>query len=457
MLDFFMGLYQSVLDQTASMPQAQAALVTTSSLFAAGVIGFLLIKLPRAIANFFRGQCMTSLMFNTSGSTWGDYNQMQYTAFLKWFSKNSWFNWSRIITLDGESRNEFGAVGPGVGTHIFMFKRRFFFFRIIEKDSQGTHLSKYSISISVIGRSKQPLYDLMDAFMDQTDPANYITMFDANKTDWTWVTRTEKRRAGTMIIQKNVQEELFEPLKEFVVSREWYLERGLDYKFCALLYGPPGTGKSSIAREVANILGRNLYKMSPDGDISYTSLFQGAKGGVVLIEDIDAYGIARKRTSAVTDVEAGIAIPTNKTSTGSTLTPINQDDGEDKADSLGDALSEFLGGSLSDLLNGLQGVIPLDDVIVLITTNHPEKLDPALIRDSRVDRRIPVDYFSHEDIVKYIKLMYKTDYQGPMLPSLPVATVSKHFLDNRHSVDSFIEVLLSLKEDNVFQLTMIGE
>ena len=456
MIEWVMGLYQSVLNQTASMPQAQAALVTTSSIFMAGVVAFLLIKLPKAIAAFFRGQCMTSLTFNTSGSTWGDYNQMQYTAFLKWFSKNSWFNWSRIITLDGESRNEFGAVGPGVGTHIFIFKRRFFFFRITEKDSQGTHLSKYNISISVIGRSKQPLYELMDAFMDQADPANYITMFDANKTDWTWVTRTEKRRAGTMVIQKNVQEELFEPLKEFVKSREWYMERGLDYKFCALLYGPPGTGKSSVAREVANMLGRNLYKMSPDGDISYTSLFQGAKGGVVLIEDIDAFGIARKRTSAITNVEAGIAIPTTKTSSGSALTSLSVPE-DDKEDTLGDAMAEFLGGSLSELLNGLQGVIPLDDVIVLITTNHPEKLDPALIRDGRVDRRILVDYFNHEDIVNYIKLMYKTDYQGPTLPSLPVATVSKHFLDNKWSVDNFTEALLSLKEDNVFLMTANGE
>lgn len=443
MLEWVMGFYQSVLEQTAHMPQAQSALVTITSVSIAGGIGFVLFKLPKAFGNFFRGQCMTSLTFNTSGSTWGDYNQMQYTAFLKWFSKNAWFNWSRVITLDGESRNDFGAVGPGVGTHMFIFKKHFFFFRIIEKDSQGTHLSKYCISISVIGRSKRPLYDLMESFMDQTDPANYITIFNAQKTEWVWITRMEKRPSGTMVIQKNVQEELFGPLKEFVDAREWYLERGLDYKFCALLYGPPGTGKSSIAREVANVLGRNLYKMSPDGDISYTSLLQGAKGGVVLIEDIDAFGIARKRTSADTDVEAGIAIPTTKSSDN---TSVIAETGTDKNGSLSDALSEYLGGSLSELLNGLQGVIPLDDVIILITTNHPEKLDPALIRDGRVDRRILVDYFDHEDIVKYIKLMYNSDYDGEKLPSLPVATISRHFLDNKRSVDNFTKTLLSIKE-----------
>ena len=92
MIEWVMGLYQSVLNQTAHMPQAQAALVTISSVSIAGLIGFLLIKLPRTIVNFFRKQCMSTLVFNTAGSSYTDYNQMQYIAFLRWFSKNAWFN-----------------------------------------------------------------------------------------------------------------------------------------------------------------------------------------------------------------------------------------------------------------------------------------------------------------------------------------------------------------------------
>lgn len=452
MIEWMMGLYQSVLDQTSHMPQAQAALVTTSSIFMAGVIGFFLIKLPKTLANFFRSQCLTSLVFNTSGSTWGDYNQMQYTAFLKWFAKNSWFNWSRVITLDGESRNESGAVGPGVGSHIFFFKRRFFFFRISEKDSQGTHLSKFNISISVIGRSKKPIFDLMDSFMEKSDPDRYITMFDSNANEWNWVTRSEKRKEGSLIIQDNVREELLDPLLEFIKSRQWYIDRGLDYKFCALLYGPPGTGKSSLAREVANLLNRNLYRLTPSGGVNFTSLFHRAKGGVVLIEDIDAYSIARKRTNAVTDVKSGVAIPVAKKKED--MTPSSADSGA----GFGDALSEFVGGSLSDLLNGLQGVIPLDDVIVLINTNHPEKLDPALIRDSRVDVRVLVDYFSHIDIVRYIEVMYGEKYIGEEFPRLPIATISSEFMKNKWSYPNFVKALLDKKtEDSVFQLIASGE
>lgn len=452
MFEWFMGLYQAILDNTKSFPQAQAALITTSSIFAAGAVGFLLIRLPKTIASFFKSQCMTSLNFNTSGTNWSDYNQMQYTAFLKWFAKNNWFNWSRVITLDGEARVDTGAVGPGVGTHMFFYNRRFFFFTITEKDSQGTSLSKYHISISVIGRSKVPIYALMDAFMEKGDPSKYITHFEAKDSEWNWVTRSEKRKEGTLVIQDNIQKELILPLQEFVKNKEWYYERGLDYKFCALLYGPPGTGKSSLARAIAHVLNRNLYKLSPDGGISYSTILQGAKGGIVLIEDIDAYGIARKRTGAETDVKSGVAVPVLKTKENKL-----QEKGTPQ-DNVGDAIAEFIGGSLSDLLNGLQGVIPLDDVIVLITTNHPEKLDPALIRDSRVDVRILVDYFSHKDIVKYIKIMYKEDYVGETFPPLPAATISKKFLENKYSLQGFVESVLAYKhEDNIFQLTANGE
>lgn len=446
MIEWVMGLYQSVLDQTAHMPQAQAALVTISSVSVVGLFGFLLVKLPRAIANFFRDQCMTSLIFNTAGSTYTDYNQMQYLAFLKWFSKNSWFNWSRVISFDGEASNtRKGATGPGVGTHFFMFRRRFFFFTIREMDSQGTSYSKYKISISVIGRNKKHLYDLMNEFMLKDDSENTITVFESGKQDWNWVTTLERRGIENYILSEKIKRELIKPLIEFQNNKDWYIKRGLDYKFTALLYGPPGTGKSSLARLIASLLNRNLYLLSMGAADNYLRLFQGAKGGVVLMEDIDAFGITRKRTGQTTDVEEGVVVTSE------------EETSDQKDDLMSSAISEFMTGSLSELLNALQGVLPLDDLIVLMTTNHPEKLDPALIRDGRVDVRIEIGYLNHEDIACYHKLVYEQDYVGPDFPSLPAATVHKAFLMNKFSPEGFTVDLLDKKGDNVFQLTSNGE
>ena len=44
--------------------------------------------------------------------------------------------------------------------------------------------------------------------------------------------------------------------------------------------------------------------------------------------------------------------------------------------------------NLSGLLNVLDGVVDTPERILIMTTNHPERLDPALIRPGRIDKKI---------------------------------------------------------------------
>jgi mitochondrial chaperone BCS1 len=48
--------------------------------------------------------------------------------------------------------------------------------------------------------------------------------------------------------------------------------------------------------------------------------------------------------------------------------------------------------TLSGFLNALDGVVASEERIIFMTTNHPEKLDPALIRPGRVDMK---EYLGH--------------------------------------------------------------
>ena len=50
--------------------------------------------------------------------------------------------------------------------------------------------------------------------------------------------------------------------------------------------------------------------------------------------------------------------------------------------------------NLSGLLNVLDGVIDCPGRIIIMTTNHPEKLDPALIRPGRVNKKLYLNYMS---------------------------------------------------------------
>ena len=47
---------------------------------------------------------------------------------------------------------------------------------------------------------------------------------------------------------------------------------------------------------------------------------------------------------------------------------------------------------LAGLLNVLDGVVDSPGRVVVMTTNHPEKLDPALIRPGRINKRMLLGY-----------------------------------------------------------------
>ncbi|KAJ3200933.1 mitochondrial chaperone [Entophlyctis luteolus] len=57
--------------------------------------------------------------------------------------------------------------------------------------------------------------------------------------------------------------------------------------------------------------------------------------------------------------------------------------------------SLFSGFTLSMLLNCLDGHMMEENVIVIMTTNHPEVLDPALIRPGRIDLHLSLGYCTH--------------------------------------------------------------
>src|SRR4029079_9987839 len=53
--------------------------------------------------------------------------------------------------------------------------------------------------------------------------------------------------------------------------------------------------------------------------------------------------------------------------------------------------------SLSALLNVLDGVFSRDGRILIMTTNHPDNVDPALLRTGRADMRETIGPLDYED------------------------------------------------------------
>ena len=68
--------------------------------------------------------------------------------------------------------------------------------------------------------------------------------------------------------------------------------------------------------------------------------------------------------------------------------------------------------NLSGLLNVLDGVVDTPERIVVMTTNHPEILDPALIRPGRIDQKLLLGYMKWPHVVAMIQHYFQLGDEG---------------------------------------------
>jgi len=87
--------------------------------------------------------------------------------------------------------------------------------------------------------------------------------------------------------------------------------------------------------------------------------------------------------------------------------------------------------NLSGLLNVLDGVVDTPERIVIMTTNHPEILDPALIRPGRIDQKLLLGYMKWPNVVDMINHYFQLKEDGEQgLSEELVARVRKAILGN---------------------------
>merc|ERR1719487_16470 len=68
--------------------------------------------------------------------------------------------------------------------------------------------------------------------------------------------------------------------------------------------------------------------------------------------------------------------------------------------------------NLSGLLNVLDGVVDTPERIVVMTTNHPEFLDPALIRPGRIDQKLFLGHMKAHNVIRMIEHYFQLGLDG---------------------------------------------
>ncbi|KAA0041552.1 hypothetical protein IC582_007342 [Cucumis melo] len=184
----------------------------------------------------------------------------------------------------------------------------------------------------------------------------------------------------TIAMNPETKKALIDDLNTFIERKEYYKRVGRAWKRGYLLYGPPGTGKSSLVAAVANYLKFDIYDMDLrevqcNSDLRRLLIGTGNRS-ILVIEDIDCSIELQDRSS----------------------------DSENQTKSTEDEKI-----TLSGLLNFIDGLWSScgDERIVILTTNHMDRLDPALLRPGRMDMHLPMSYcdFSGFKILAYNYLL----------------------------------------------------
>ncbi|KAI1827288.1 BCS1 N terminal-domain-containing protein [Xylaria intraflava] len=281
---------------------------------------------------------------------------------------------------------------PSFGSHYFWYRGRLLLFRRTANREQTSFKGvseREEISISCFGRNpwilKELLLEAREQYLlrDQQKTQIYRGATRAMSSEATWQRCMSRasRPFSTVILAEKMKKDLIDDVSDYLnpATQRWYANRGIPYRRGYLLHGPPGTGKSSLSLALAGFFKMRIYIVSLSSvnatEETLGSLFADLpRRCVVLLEDIDTAGLTHTReengssnqtSSKNTDDEEG-----DQSTPETTKTHTNENN---------------FRLSLSGLLNILDGVASQEGRILIMTTNHVEKLDKALIRPGRVD------------------------------------------------------------------------
>lgn len=163
-----------------------------------------------------------------------------------------------------------------------------------------------------------------------------------------------------------------------------------------LLYGPPGTGKTLLARAVAATMDVTFLKIVAS---SLIEKYIGESSRMIR----EMFNYARQRTPCIIFLDEIDAIGSKRSSESSSS-------------------DREVQRTLMELLNQLDGFNKLEKIKVIMATNRPDILDPALLRPGRLDRKIeiplPNENGRKEILEIYIKKMKSKNINLEMLVNL---------------------------------------
>lgn len=229
-----------------------------------------------------------------------------------------------------------------------------------------------------------------------------------------WRTRSDLpgRSLASVALPTAQRTRIVEDLGRFLDAEEQYNRLAIPWHRGYLFHGPPGTGKTSLVKALASHFRLDLWYVSLS-DLNAESGLMGLLSEVgprsmLLLEDIDTIQIATDREGA--------------------------DQGKI---------------STSSLLNALDGVATPHGLVTVMTTNHYDRLDKALVRAGRMDLVEELGYSTPATVAALYRHFYgRTTTIAQWPDGVAAAAVAEVFKQHLDDPDAAIDGLLHLAAEH---------
>ena len=215
------------------------------------------------------------------------------------------------------------------------------------------------------------------------------------------------------ISQKKTLEKMYYEQKDDLVKLVDKFKNGsiypnsicIDNKLGILLYGPPGTGKTGTILAIANHLQRNILminfsKISRKKDLDHILNSNNYEKYIYVFDEFDCI------LNVLTNKKQVVEVEQNQVDWAKVLTVSNEEERKEVLKMMRETLSkkeetEFI--DIGYLLSKLDGLEDCSNRFIIATTNHPEHINPALLRPGRFDLKLCLDNCTkqmYHDILK---------------------------------------------------------
>jgi chaperone BCS1 len=309
----------------------------------------------------------------------------------------------------GDGRGYITMLTPGAGYFLVKEgKRHFLINREIEaKPDNREGRRVQTLHIRALGRNVDILRSLATRITEAGSSRRGVEVFNFTGQNYEGGESRLFRSLDTVYMDAKLKADIVGDVQTFLNTRAIYERRGTPYRRGYFLKGEPGTGKTSLVSAIATHFGLAIYTVNLSNvvdDAALTRAFSMVHKGVVLIEDIDAFDISGDRV-----------IPAKVPGVGPTLSK---------------------GVSLTGLLNAIDGVGAGDGRLLFFTSNHPERLDKALLRPGRADRHYEIAALGPDEACEMFKVFYPDgdvtafrEEVAAMLP-MPAADLQGYLLNS---------------------------